>query len=81
MHATIVATYYIKLFRTGVNRHNGILMSVLLLVAETIIKTIAASYAKCFLQLKNKIKPKKISPWIPRIIAKFSKKEKKIIQE
>ena len=56
-------------------------MSVLLLVAETIFKTIAASYAKCFLQLKNKIKPKKVSPWIPRSIAKFSIKEKKIIQE
>ena len=28
----MVVTYYIKLFRTGVDRHHGILMSVLLLV-------------------------------------------------
>ena len=33
----MVVTYYIKLFRTGAERHNGILMSLLLLVAETII--------------------------------------------
>ena len=33
----MVVTYYIKLFRTGADRHNGILMSLLLLVAETII--------------------------------------------
>ena len=32
--ASMVITYYIKLFRTGADRHNGILMS-LLLVAET----------------------------------------------
>ena len=31
----MVVTYYIKLFRTGANRHNGILMSLLLLDAET----------------------------------------------
>ena len=37
MRATIVVTYYIKLFRTGADRHNDILMSLLLLVAETII--------------------------------------------
>ena len=30
------ATYYIKLFRAGADRHNGILMCLLLLVAETI---------------------------------------------
>ena len=30
-----VFTYYIKLFQTGTDRHNGILMSLLLLVAET----------------------------------------------
>ena len=34
----MVVTYYIKLFRTGADRHNGILMSPLHLVAETIIK-------------------------------------------
>ena len=32
----MVVTYYIKLFRTGVDRHNVILMSLLLVVAETI---------------------------------------------
>ena len=31
----MVITYYIKLFRTGPDKHNGILMSLLLLVAET----------------------------------------------
>ena len=35
--ASMDVTYYIKLFRTGTNRHNGILMSLLHLVAETII--------------------------------------------
>ena len=34
--ASMVVTYYIKIFRTGVDRRNGILMSLLLLVAETI---------------------------------------------
>ena len=33
--ASMVVTYYIKLYQTGANRHNGILMSLLLLVAET----------------------------------------------
>ena len=31
----MVVTYYIKLFRKGTDRYNGILMSHLLLVAET----------------------------------------------
>ena len=31
----MVVTYYNKLFRTGPNRHNGILMSLLPLLAET----------------------------------------------
>ena len=35
LRASMVVTYYIKLFRTGAGRHNGILMSLLLLVAET----------------------------------------------
>ena len=35
LRASMVVTYYIKLFRTGTDRHNGILMSLLLLVAET----------------------------------------------
>ena len=34
--ASVIVTFYIKLFRTGVDRNNGILMSLLLLVAETI---------------------------------------------
>ena len=33
----MVVTYYIKLFRTEADRYNGILMSLLFLVAETII--------------------------------------------
>ena len=35
LRASMVVTFYIKLFRTGADRHNGILMSLLLLVAET----------------------------------------------
>ena len=34
LRAPMVVTYYIKLFRTGADRYNGILMSLLLLVAE-----------------------------------------------
>ena len=34
--ASMVVTYYIKLFGMGADRHNGILMSLLLLVTETI---------------------------------------------
>ena len=36
LRASMVVTYYIKLFRTGADRQNGILISLLLLVAETI---------------------------------------------
>ena len=36
VRASVVVTYYIKLFCMGADRHNGILMSLLLLVAETI---------------------------------------------
>ena len=36
LRASMVVTYYIKLFRTKADRHNGILMSLLLLVSETI---------------------------------------------
>ena len=36
VRGSMVVTYYIKIFRTGANRHNGILMSLLLLVARTI---------------------------------------------
>ena len=37
---SMVVTYYVKPFRTGADRHNGILMSLLLLVAETIMFTL-----------------------------------------
>ena len=36
LRASMVVTYYFKLFQTRVDRHNGILLSLLLLVAETI---------------------------------------------
>ena len=36
----MVVTYYIKLFQTGADRHKGILMSILLIVAETIINAV-----------------------------------------
>ena len=35
---SMIVTYYIKLFRTGTDRHNGILMSLLLLVVEATMK-------------------------------------------
>ena len=40
----MVVTYYIKIFRNGVDRHSDILMSLLLLVTETItsVKTVWA---------------------------------------
>ena len=38
LRASMVVTYYIKLFRTGANKHNGILMSLLFQVVETIVK-------------------------------------------
>ena len=34
--APMAVTYYIKPFRTGAYRHNGILMSLVVLVTETI---------------------------------------------
>ena len=36
VRGSMVVTYYITIFRTGANRHNGSLMSLLLLVAGTI---------------------------------------------
>ena len=33
----MVVTYYVKLFRTGADRHNGILMPLLLLVPDIVI--------------------------------------------
>ena len=35
VRASMIATYYIKLFHKGADRHNVILMSLVLLVAET----------------------------------------------
>ena len=35
LRASMVVTYYIKFFQTVTDRHNGILMFLLLLVAET----------------------------------------------
>ena len=40
LRVSMVVTYYTKTFRTGTDRHNGILMSLLLLVAETTRKNI-----------------------------------------
>ena len=40
LRASMVVTYNIKLFQTGADRHNGILMSLLLLVAGTTRETI-----------------------------------------
>ena len=44
LRASMVVTYYIKHFRKGADRRNGILMSLLLLVAETIIRTTKTTY-------------------------------------
>ena len=35
LRVSMVVTYYVKLSRTGADRHNGILMSLLLLVPQT----------------------------------------------
>ena len=37
VRASMVVTYYVKLFRTGADRHNGILMPLLLLVPDIVI--------------------------------------------
>ena len=47
--ASMVVTYHIKLFRAGADRHNNILMSLLLLVVETITSTIKP---KCKVRLR-----------------------------
>ena len=41
--AFMVVTYYVKLFRTGADRRSGILISLLILVAETKTKTTYSS--------------------------------------
>ena len=45
LHASMVVTYFIKLFRTGADRHSGILMSLLLLVAKTITLCLCIYFA------------------------------------
>ena len=40
----MAVTYYIKLFLTGADRHNGTLVSLLLLVAETITTTTSSKF-------------------------------------
>ena len=59
LRASMIVICYIKLFRTGVDRHNGILMSLLFLVAETI--------KNCMFQKKGLLwKWKKINAYILR---------------
>ena len=51
-------TYYIKLFRAGADRHNGILMCLLLLVAETQrVNTEGAAHRCSVAVLKNLKQP------------------------
>ena len=45
----MVVTCYIKLFRSGANRHNGILMLLLLLLAETIKQEVGNDLSVCVL--------------------------------
>ena len=53
LRASMVVSYYVKFLRTGADRHNGILMSLILLVAETIIRSIhrRCSIKKLFLRI------------------------------
>ena len=48
VHASMVVTYYVKLLLTGANKHNGILMSLLLLVAETVNLIFKDSRGECY---------------------------------
>ena len=50
----MVVTYCIKFFHTGADRHNGILMSFLLLVVETIILLLDILLTTVFRILSNK---------------------------
>ena len=54
VRASMVASYYIKLFHTRADRHNGILMSFLLLVAETNINK-KKVYANFRIGKRNKL--------------------------
>ena len=49
----MVVTYYIKLFRTGADRHNGILMSLLLVIAETKINIFNKFCVSKFINIAN----------------------------
>ena len=62
LHASMVVSYDIKLFRTGTDRDNGILISLLLLVAETITLKLhkQGSYDRITL-LTSKIRPNLLS--------------------
>ena len=56
VRASMVVTYYIELFRTDADRRNGILMSLLLLVAETIslhYQTVIDQRLRAFHQLSS----------------------------
>ena len=52
----MVVTYYIKLFRLGANRYNGIFMPLLLLVAETVNVWMVNClvFAICYFRLHRK---------------------------
>ena len=45
VQASVVVTYHVKLFRTGADRHNGILMTLLLQVAETMKTVFCVMYS------------------------------------
>ena len=53
LRASVVATYYIKLFRAGTGRHNVVFMSIVLLVAETITGICECLLFKLHLPLRN----------------------------
>ena len=53
LRATVVATCYINLFSAGAGRHNGIFMSIVLLVAETITGIWEYLLFKLHLPLRN----------------------------
>ena len=58
LRTSMVVTYYIKLFRTGADRHNGILMSLLLLVTETVIYIFCTNFANYKTNYKIKSAPR-----------------------
>ena len=59
LRASMVVTYYIKLFRTRTDKHNDILMSLLFLVAETkrFYDNFSSSSANLWRQEIVKLKP------------------------